>query len=165
MSSRFKKIFLAVCIAIPFLFYCIYYYSGMIRNAPFKFSEFESITLKAGLGNKYEKFYNSKTQELQYIDLKDSVINKKVKISKDELLFLHRKAVELGFWNWPQKMLGDSTASIPKYYLEFKYQRKSKIIEINSNYNDNEKLRDAALQLIKTVDNTITDAEDRQKRK
>lgn len=153
-----------MCIAVPFVLYSIYYYSGMIRNAPFKFSEFESITLKAGPGATYEKFYNTKTRELQYIDLKDSVIRKKVMINKDELLFLHRKAVELGFWNWPEKMLGDSAENSPKYYLEFKYLRKSKIIEVNSGYNENEKLKDAALQLIKTVDNTITDAEDRQKR-
>ena len=43
MNKNLKKAFLIVSIALPFLIYCVYYYSMMIKNAPYKFSEFQSI--------------------------------------------------------------------------------------------------------------------------
>lgn len=162
MSNRSKKIFLALSILVPFLLYSVYYYSKMIKNAPYKFSDFESITLKAGNGFTYEKIYNSKTRELEYLNLNDSLIKTKVKLSKDELLFLHRKASELGFWDWPEVMLGDTTKDSPRYYLEYSYLNKKKVIEINAAYNENAKLKDAALQLIKIVDQNIQDASERK---
>ena len=160
MSNRAKKIFLAITIIVPFLLYCTYYYGKMIKNAPYKFAEFEYIELKAGVGNHYEKVYNSGTQDYQYLNLSDSLVHKKLKLTKDDLLFLHRKAAELGFWDWPEKMLGKKEDS-PKYYLEFAYQRKKKIIELDASYGENSKLKDAALQLIKTVESTIDEAEAR----
>ncbi|ADY51799.1 hypothetical protein Pedsa_1231 [Pseudopedobacter saltans DSM 12145] len=162
MSDKAKKIFLAITIIVPFVLYCTYYYGKMIKNAPYKFAEFEYLELKAGVGEKYEKSYNSKTQDYQFVTVSDSVINKKVKLSKDDLLYLHRKAAELGFWDWPAKMLGKKDDS-PRYYLEFVYQRKSKTIELDADFNENTRLKDAALQLIKTVEKTIDEAEARTK--
>lgn len=162
MSNRFKKIFLALSIAIPFLLYCTYYYYIMVKNAPYKFSEIENITLKEGIGNQYDKIYSSKSQVFQYLTVKDSLVKSKVKLSKDDMLYLHRKAAELGFWDWPEKMLGDSSGNTPRYYLEFDYQRKKKIIIIDASYDKNIKLRDAALELTKTVDKVILDADDLQ---
>jgi hypothetical protein len=161
MSDRFKKIFLGLSIVIPFLLYSVYYYSMMVKNAPFKFVEFNGIVLKAGIGNKYEKFYNSETQNYQYKNTQDSTIKTKVKFTKDDLLYIHHKAVELGFWNWPSKMLGPDSLTSPRYYLEYDYKHKKKIIEIDASYDNNDKLRDAALQLIKAVDQNINDAKDR----
>ena len=162
MSNRFKKIFLGVSISLPFLFYCIYYYAIMVKNAPYKFAEFENVTLKEGFGNNYNKVYSSKSQEFQFLNTRDSLVKNKVKLSKDDLLFLHRKAAELGFWNWPSKMIGDTSGKSPRFYLQFDYQRKSKIIEIDAAYEENIKLRDAAIELAKTVDKAILDADDAQ---
>lgn len=159
MSNRTKKIFFALTIVVPFLLYCVYYYGKMVQNAPYKFAEFEAVILKAGLGEKYEKIYNSKTQEFQYVTLSDSVKHTKVKLSKDQLLYIHRKAAELGYWDWPSNMLADTTGTAPRYYLEYQYQRKNKIIELDAAYNANPKLKDAALQLIKIVDGTIAEAQ------
>ncbi len=163
MSDRFKKIFLGICIVIPFLLYCIYYYTIMIKNAPYRFSDLENITLKAGIGNEMDKTFSSKTQHYQYVNTRDSLIQRKVKLSKDDLLYLHRKAAELGFWNWPEKMIGDTSLKTPRYFLEFDYKEKSKTIEIDGAYNEKIKLRDAALELVKTVDTAIQDAADRGK--
>ena len=162
MSNRGKKIFLAITIIVPFVLYCTYYYGKMIKNAPYKFTEFEYIILKAGIGEKYEKIYNSKSQDYQYINLSDSLVQKKVKLNKDDLLYLHRKAAELGFWDWPSEMLGKKEDS-PRYYLEFAYQRKKKVIELDADFNENQKLKDAALQLIKTVEKSIDEADARMK--
>ncbi|TAF43321.1 MAG: hypothetical protein EAZ51_06765 [Sphingobacteriales bacterium] len=162
MSSKFKKVFLGCSIALPFFLYCIYYYAMMVKNAPYKFVEFNGIVLKAGIGHHYEKIYDSKTSFYQYKNTNDSTLKAKVKFTKDDLLYLHRKAVELGFWNWPNKMLGPDSLTSPRYYLEYRYQKKNKIIEIDGSYNSNDKLKQAALQLIKTVDQNISDAEDRK---
>jgi len=163
MNNKYKKIFLGFSIALPFLLYCIYYYSMMVKNAPYKFEEFNGIVLKAGIGNNFEKIYDSKTSFYQYQNIQNTTITGKVKFTKDDLLYLHRKAVELGFWNWPSKMLGPDSLTSPRYYLEYDYEHKKKIIEIDGSYNSNNKLKDAALQLIKAVDQNITDAEDRKK--
>lgn len=163
MNNRYKKIFLGFSIALPFLLYCVYYYSMMVKNAPYKFAEFNGIVLKAGNGNQYEKIYNSQTKNYQYKNINDSTQQTKVKLTKDDLLYLHHKAVELGFWNWPTKMLGPDSLTEPRYYLEYNYQHKKKIIEIDGSYNSNDKLKAAALQLIKAVEQNITDAEDRRK--
>lgn len=163
MSNQFKKIFLGFSIALPFLLYCVYYYTMMVKNAPYKFVEFNGIVLKAGEGNNYEKIYNSQTLVYQYKNQNDSTLKTTVKLTKDDLLYLHHKAVELGFWNWPAKMLGPDSLTSPRYYLEYDYKNKKKIIEIDGSYNSNDKLKDAALQLIKAVDQNIADAEDRRK--
>lgn len=163
MSNRFKKIFLGFSIALPFLLYCVYYYTMMVKNAPYKFVEFNGIVIKAGEGNNYEKIYNSQTRVYQYKNQNDSTLKTTVKLTKDDLLYLHHKAVELGFWNWPAKMLGPDSLTSPRYYLEYDYKNKKKIIEIDGSYNSNDKLKAAALQLIKAVDQNIADAEDRKK--
>jgi hypothetical protein len=53
----------------------------------------------------------------------------------------------------------------PHYYLEFIYQRKSKILDFDANYAGNEKLKDAAKILLETVSTTINDAEDKQRKR
>lgn len=162
MSDKGKKVFLIICITVPFLLYCVYYYSIMIKNAPFKFTEFENITIKASTGGNLEKSFSSKTGNYQYINNQDSLIDKKVKLSKDDLLYLHRKAVDLGFWNMEKEMLGDTSGRSPRYYIEYDYQRKKKIVEIDAAYNGDMKVKDAALELIKTINKTIELASDRK---
>ncbi|HEY1025885.1 MAG TPA: hypothetical protein VGE26_12015 [Sphingobacteriaceae bacterium] len=164
MSDRGKKIFLAVSIAVPFLLYCFYYYSIMIKNAPYRFADFESITLKYGLGDSLVNQYNSKNGHYQYVNDRDSLVKTNVKLRKDDLLYLHRKAAELGFWNMPEELEGkDTLRATPHYYLEFKYKEKSKSMLFDAGYSENEKLRNAAKSLIDEVSRTIHDAEDRMK--
>lgn len=167
MSERGKRIFLIICIVVPFVLYCVYYYSIMIKNAPYKFSEFESITFNYGLGDSLINRYNSKTGDYQYVNERDSLIRSKVKLTKDDLLYLHRKAVDMGFWDFPEKITGEGqpgyNKNSPHYYLEFKYQRKSKKMLFDTEYNQNDKIKDAARQLIDEVSKTLSDAEDRGK--
>jgi hypothetical protein len=169
MTDRQKKIFLAICIVVPFMAYCFYYYGIMIKNAPYKFTEMESISLKYGLGDSLINQFDSKTGLYQYLNDQDSLVKTQVKLSKDDLLYLHRKAVELGFWNFPQNMRLNPAErthkTAPHYYLEFIYQRKSKILDFDANYAGNEKLKDAAKILLETVSTTINDAEDKQRKR
>jgi hypothetical protein len=169
MDKQTKKIFLIASIAVPFLIYCFYYYGMMIKNAPYKFAEFESITLKYGLGDKLINQFNSKTGIFQYENQNDSLITTKIKLNKDDLLYLHRKAADLGFWDFPEFLSGNKNsthaANSPHYYLEFKYQRKTKHVLFDLNYNANPKLRKAIETLIEEVKRIIDDAEDRSQNK
>ncbi|MEO8794340.1 MAG: hypothetical protein ABI390_02675 [Daejeonella sp.] len=139
----------------------------MIKNAPYKFSEFESIKLKYGLGDKLVNQYDSKTGDYQYLNERDSLIKTKVKLSKDELLYLHRKAAEQGFWDFPEVFYNsgerDKKSNSVHYYIEYNYDRKSKHVLFDSDYRDNQKLGDAARQLIKEITNVINDAQDKGK--
>jgi len=162
MRSRSKKIFLALSIAVPFALYCMYYYGMMVKNAPYKFSEMESITFKYGLGDSLINQYNSKTGEYQYLNDRDSLVKTNVRLSKDNLLYLHRKAADLGFWNFPSDMRGAEVTgrNVPHYYLEFKYQRKSKAINFDMDFNSDPKLKDAVRRLIEEVSTTINKVEE-----
>lgn len=163
MSNRGKKIFLALSITLPFLLYSVYYYSGMIKNAPYRFTDFQSVTLKYGIGDSLVNQFDSKSGNYQYLNNRDSLVKVKVKLNKDDLLILHHKAVELGFWDFPEKMMSSDSTKSPRYYLEYKYKQKTKKMLFEAQYNNNTKLRDAAKQLVDFVTKTVNDAENRQK--
>ncbi len=165
MSDRAKKIFLAICIITPFLLYTGYYYSIMLKNAPYRFSDFESITFRYGLGDSLINGYDSKTGSYQYLNSNDSLVKTTVKLRKDDLLYLHRKAAELGFWNFPDELQGEeSPARIsPHYYIEYKYKDKTKKVLFDAAYNEEPKLRDAAKSLVTEISNMINDASDRDR--
>lgn len=165
MSDKGKKIFLGICIILPFLIYMVYYYSIMVKNAPYRFTDFESITFKYGLGDSLVNQYDSKTGYYQYVNSRDSLVKTKVKLRKDDFLYLHRKAAELGFWNFPEQIVGEesdlNSAKLPHYYLEFKYKEKTKFIHFDTGYKKDPKLSDAAKNLITEVTNMISDVRDR----
>ena len=167
MSNKAKKIFLLLSIIVPFLFYCVYYYGMMVKNAPYKFVEFDSFIFQYGEGDNLVNKYNSQTGDYQYINKHDSLVHIKLNLSKDDLLYLHRKAADLGFWDFPSKQLGD-TAKVnghraPRYVIEFNYKRKSKKVIYDANYYGDPKLKDANERLIKEITNVLEDKEAKQK--
>ena len=163
MSDRGKRIFLALSIAIPFLLYSVYYYGMVLKNAPFRSKDFQSVTLKYGLGDSLVNQYNSSTGEFRYLNKRDSLVTIHVRLNKDDMLYLHHKAAELGFWDFPEHLSGTSKdPKTPHYYLEYKYREKTKRVYFDLDYNQNPKLHDAAKQLINEVNKVINDAADRQ---
>ncbi|WP_316818545.1 hypothetical protein [Pedobacter nyackensis] len=165
MSNKAKKIFLALTIVVPFLIYCVVYYTPMLRNAPYKLKEFESIDFKWGMGNNLENSYNSATGEYQYVNSKDSVIKTNVKLRKDDILYLHSKANELGFWNFPDLLANSGTdlktSNVPRYVMKFNYKKKSKTVIYLADYNEIPKLKGLAEQMKTLLTQSINDAEER----
>ncbi len=165
MSDRTKKIFLAICIVIPFLLYCFYYYSQMFKNAPYRFSDFESIVFQYGEGDDLINRFDSKTGHYQYLNVRDSLVIDTVRMRKDDLLHLHGKAAQLGFWNLPEDMTtaSDTTANrqIARFYLQFNYKEKSKTVTLDADFEGNPKMRDAAKSVVDEVMRVISDARDR----
>ena len=163
MSDRTKKIFLAICIIFPFLLYCFYYYSQMFKNAPFRFSDFESIVLKYGEGDDLVNQFDSGTGLYRFINTQDSLVVDTVRLRKDDEQYLHGKATQLGFWNLPDDMTNgetDSTATEPvaRFYLQFNYKEKSKEVTLDANFNGNAKMRDVAKTMVDEAMRVVNDA-------
>lgn len=166
MTSRSKRIFLAICVIVPFIIYCWVYYSAMVKNAPYRFSDFESIELTYGLPGEMLNKYDSKTAEYQYLTKDNRVMKDTVKMRKDDLLYLHRKAMELGFWNVDDDMTTTRTAeadgkNFPRYILKYSYKEKSKEVVLDADYNGTQKMKDAAKSTIDAVITMIAEAQAR----
>ncbi|MGZ3811194.1 MAG: hypothetical protein ACXVJN_05690 [Mucilaginibacter sp.] len=170
MDSRFKKIFLMSTVIVPFVAYCVYYYAGVFKNAPYKFTEFDSIIFQYGPGDSLINKYNSKTGEYQFVDARDSLIKMNLHLPKEELLYLHRKAADLGFWDFPSEERGDTTVKhngmrAPRYLIEFRYKRKTKKVLYDASFAGPQRLKDANEQLIKEIIKVLEGEEGKQKGK
>jgi len=164
-TDRTKKIFLAATVIVPFLLYCMYYYGMIIKNAPYKFVEFQSMVFKYGKGDTLLNQYNSKTGDYQYLTKTGHLVKKNVHLSKDELLYLHRKASDLGFWDFPaneQKRDTSIKIASPRYYMEFNYLHKSKKVMYDDAFDGDPSLKDANQRLIKEIQKVLDEAEIRQ---
>ncbi len=156
MSEKTKRIFLGLCIIVPFLIYCVYYYSAMIKNAPFRFSDFESLEVSYGFPDSMLNHYDSKTKAYSYLTKEGELIHDTLKMRDDDLLYLHRKAQELGFWNVADDMTvpdADRQAGkrVPRYKLTFTYKEKSKTVIMDPDYTGNPKMLEAARTTVDEV--------------
>ena len=167
MSNKSKRIYLALTIIVPFMLYSVYYYSEMIKKAPFRSTDFQGFVLKYGEGDNLINQYDSRTGRFQYLNQRDSLVQTDVKLRKDDLLYLHYKAAELGFWNLPDELVMSDSSSksdlSPHFYLEMNYKEKSKSVLIDARYIGNSKMYDAAKSVISVAQQVIKDAEDREK--
>jgi hypothetical protein len=166
MTSRGKQLFIFFTVIMPFLIYCIIYYAPMIRNAPFKAKEFVSFEYRWGAGKNLENSYNSATGEYRYYNNNDSLVVKKVVMDKKEFKFLDSVADVQGFWNLPKVVANDEEdlekSKALRYFMKFNYQKKSKEVTYLSDYNGEEKMRGAAAQMQKVIEQSINEAEAKQ---
>jgi len=168
MISRSKRIFLAASVILPFLFYCLYYYNHMLKNAPYRFTEFDSMSIQYGNRDSLLNKFNSKTGDYQYLNNRDSLVKMHLRLNDKDLLYLHRKAADLGFWDFPEDETGDSVKKSEqqpvRYIIEFKYKRKSKKVVYDSNFVGDQRLIDANQGLIKEILQVLTQEESNQKK-
>lgn len=169
MTSRGKKIFLALSIIVPFLIYCVIYYRPMIKNAPFKSTEFVSLQYKWGVGKVLDNSYDSATGDYQYLDARDSLIKTNVKLRRNDIIYLHNKANELGLWNFPEVIANRGadlkSPKVLRYEIKFNYKRKSKEVVIMSDYDEIPKLNNVSVQMKTLIAETINAAEERYNKK
>jgi len=142
----------------------------MIKNATYKFSEFKSFTFKYGTPDSMVNIYSSQTGTYQYLNKRDSLVKLHMPLGSNNLLYLHRKAADLGFWDFPSVELNTDSAKFKgqktlRYYIEFSYQRKSKKVLFDDSFNGDPKLKDANEQLIKEITNMLNDVEEKTRKK
>jgi hypothetical protein len=89
-------------------------------------------------------------------------------LNKDDLLYLHRKAADLGFWNFPEKEQGDGFTAgqqpAPKYLIEFVYKNKTKKVLFDASYAGDPELKDANMRLIKEIQMKLDEREEQMKK-
>jgi hypothetical protein len=166
MTSKSKRIFLAICIIVPFIVYCWIYYSSMVKNAPYRFADFESLELTYGTPDSMFNKYDSKTALYQYVTTDNRVLTDTVRMRKDDLLYLHRKAMELGFWNVDDDMTTkrenpNEGKNVPRYILKYTYKEKAKEVTLDADYPGTEKMKNAAKSTIDAVITMIAEAKAR----
>lgn len=163
MTDKSKKLFFAATIILPIVLYCVYYYGMMIKNAPYRFSDLQSIRFEYGLGDSLVNKYDSKTGAYQYVTRSGNLKKVNMRLTKDDMLYLHRKAADLGFWNFPAVEEGDTyqgkKPKSPKYLMEFVYKKKSKKVLFDQAYNGDVNLKDANLRLIKEIQTILDERE------
>ena len=166
MSDKSKRIFLGICIIVPFIIYCVVYYSSMIKNAPYRFADFEAIELTYGTPNEMINKFNSKTGEYQYLTVDNKLVKDTIKMRKDDLLYLHRKAQELGFWNVDDNMTNSKrdtslNQEVPRYILKYVYKGKSKEVMLDADYVGPDKMKGAAKSTVDAVMTMIAEVKAR----
>lgn len=138
----------------------------MVKNAPFRFADFESIEVTYGTPNEMVNKYNSATGEYQYLTRDNKLMKDTVKMRKDDLLYLHRKAQELGFWNVDDNMTNKDRDSlknqeVPRYILKYNYKDKSKEVVLDADFAGPDKMKAAAKSTVDAVMTMIAEVKAR----
>ena len=144
-------------VVVPFLIYCVVYYSHVFKNAPYRFDEFQYFTFAYGTGDSLVNKYDSRTGDYQFVTVQNKVVKMNVHLPKEELLYLHQKAAELGFWDWPSEIVGDTSQTrggekAPRFVTEFVYKRKAKKVVFDESYYGDDRLKGANRQMIKEIE-------------
>jgi hypothetical protein len=145
------------------------YFREMFKDAPYEFTDFKSIVFKYGVRDSMINSYNSATGDYQYLDKRNSLVKTNVMLNQDELLYLHHKATELGFWDFPANELNSDTISRTggkplRYLVEFNYRHNGKKVLFDTNYDGPVMLFEANTRLIQEIERVLQEAEDRQKK-
>lgn len=143
------------------------YYNQMVRVSPYDFSEFKSIVFQYGEDDSLLNQYNSATGVYQFLDRSNHVQKKTMFLTADDLLYLHRKAAELGFWDFPENEINKDTVNTNGikpiiFSVEFNYQHKSKRVLFSSDFNGPKPLVEENRALIDQIQQVLKDAEERQ---
>jgi len=141
------------------------YYFVNLRKGPYSASDFVSIDYKWGLGDTLQNSYNSASGNYQYLDNRDSLIKKKVKLRANNVIFIHSKANELDLWKLPDVIANPNAdlknKKVLRYEIVFTYEQKTKKIVFMTDYDEDLRIAQDAQQLQKIVAQTITEAEER----
>lgn len=165
MNFLKKNISLIATIAVILIAGLGGYYLVNLKQGPYPASSFISMTYKWGLGDTLTNSYNSATGDYQYLDNRDQLVKKQVKLHTNNIIFIHSKANELDVWNMPDIIANKnedlSSKKVLRYEIVLNYERKTKKIIFMTNYNEDVALADRADQLQKMIKQTIDEMEDR----
>ena len=144
-------------------------YQQIFAPSPYDFSEFKSIVFKYGEADSLVNQYNSATGEYQYLDRSNHIVKTKLYLTGNDLLYLHRKAAEVGFWDFPANEVntdttGSNSVKPIEYMVALNYLHKTKTVLFSTNYNGPQRLVEANRELIKEINEIISGAGERQKK-
>ncbi|MCY1530598.1 hypothetical protein D9M68_657910 [compost metagenome] len=138
------------------------YYLVSLKKSPYPVSDFKSFTYRWGFQDSLINSYSSANGNYQYVTNKDSLVKSEVKLRGNDIIFIHNKISELGFWNLPDTIgssHADSKAAV--YQFEFNYRERTKRLLIFSDFDQQPGLLDSAMQIKSLIQHTIDQAEAR----
>lgn len=163
MTSRGKKIFLALSVIVPFLIYSIVYYAPILRNAAFKEKDFVSLEYQWGSGAELQNTYNSATGDFKYLDKNDSLIVRNIKLTVSDVKYLDSIADMQGFWNLPIAVVNNEAdfndAKQLRYLIRFNYKNKSKEVTYFPSFKGDQRMKGAVSKVQKEIELTLIDKE------
>ena len=161
--QRLKKIALGLSVLLPFLIYCVIYYSEIFKDTSYRFSDFQSFSYQYGTGDSLINKYDSKTGNYQYLNNHDSLIKKHFYLTNAELMQLHFKAAYWGFWDFPDREVNDSAkargVNSPHYLIQFNFKNKSKKVLYDAAFDGPPKLKDANEGMKAAIEEILNEAE------
>lgn len=160
-----KNVSLIATVAVLIITAVVGYYVISLKKAPYAVSDFESFTYKWGMGDDFENSYSSLSGDYQYLNSRDSLVKTNVRLRSNDIIFIHNKVNELGFWNLPNtigkaSVLGESVVC----EIEFNYKGKSKKVTFHNNEDKHPGLLDSAKQIRDVLQQAIDEAEGRYNR-
>ena len=157
MSQRFKKIYLTVMVVVPFLAYCGYYYSEMIRKAPFSFDEFRTIQVDFKAPDGRETQIDVAGGTVAYTLPNGKVFRDTVSFNAAELQEFHRALYTNNFFELPHHMRneGSRDTTTGLYTIEAFYERKQYRVEYETNYRGERRHQDKVERVIAYIEANI----------
>ena len=149
MTKELKKnISLIATLAVIVIMTVTGYYIISLKKSPYPVASFESFIYKWGVSDVLENSYSSVNGDYHYLDNRDSLIKTQVKLSVNDIIYIHNKINELGFWDLPNS-------------IQFMYKEKSKKLTIYSDFDENLSLLDSAMKIKNVLQKAIDEAEGR----
>jgi hypothetical protein len=145
------------------------YLGHLFRAEPYDFSDLKSMVFKYGVKDSLLNRYDSSTGEYDYLDRRDSLVKTHLNLTRNDLIYLHRKATELGFWEYPVNEVNNDTTNTngekpAEYVIQFNYRQKSKTVTFSANYDGPAELVKENLELIGEIEMVLKGAEQRSKK-
>lgn len=157
MSPRFKKIYLFVMVVVPFLVYCGYYYGEMIRKAPFKFEDFQTIKVDFIAPGGREAHIDIAKGTVDYLLPGRGSVKDTISFSSDELQEFHRILYTNNFFEMPHEMQNegsaDSTTGV--YTIDAIYERKQYKVAYETNYRGERRYKDKIERIITFIESNM----------
>lgn len=157
MSDRYKKIYLIVMVVVPFLIYCGYYYSEMIRKAPYKFGDFRTITIDFNAPDGRETHIDIGTGTVIYARPGEQPLKDTISFGAEELREFHRNLYTNNFFDMPHEMKneGSTDPSTGMYVIKAIYTGKQYKVVYETNYRGNKRYKDKLGRIIAYIESNV----------
>lgn len=141
------------------------YYFLQLKQGPYQVANFSNLTYKWGTGDNLLNGYNYQTGEYKYLNAKDSLITTKLKLRSNNIIYIHNKLNELGFWNLPAVIKNKNGKTdqhtVLRYEVELSYGTASKKVVYYADYDDEPEVATKAREVQKLISQTIDEVEGR----
>ncbi|WP_113653390.1 hypothetical protein [Pedobacter namyangjuensis] len=158
-----KNLSLIATIVVILLVAIVGYYFLRLKQGPYQVVDFDNLTYKWGTGDTLENVYDAKTGNYQYLNAKDSLIKTNVKLRSNNIIYIHNKLNEIGFWSLPAVIKNKSAASnsVLRYEFELVYGKNRKTVIYYTDYDENQEFKAKAKEVQQLISQTIEEVESR----